>query len=743
MADKRISDLDITTSLEEDSLFVVRKTNQNEDFKITKSNLVKTIGNPVVIGFTAISTVPNKITLTPCNNGLLDGYYNDMIISFISPIASSGLVKIRIGTLEEKDFITLLGGNVKLKVFLFCEAVYRNNRFILTNVQISDFTTLPNNQLNADDLFLIRRPAENIDYKFTKDTLVNNLSNPAIQGFSAVGSGSDITLTPLNGATIPGYLDGMKISFLSPITLPSDNIVKIRIGSNSFVEFRSLLRLKTYPKMTLNNINEGVYKSGYFYKTNDKPNYTNETIGSGVISNNTTTYTLTSATGYYQTNYYVGMSVLLTSNIDSIGLVYINLDQLGAKLLSDPDGDGVPFSLVKNQTIMAIYDGTKFIKNSFTMREPEVPFTEITINVGPNQLFASNKTLQSAYDQIIKDYGPDGGGRQVTIQFDNDYNGEGLVIQQRYYNTGYIKIVGNPNVIMKPGVGAFSVFTLSFLVGTRTVTNLKLTGSWKIKLPTTSDINSYAFINLEGNSSRFNSTLLNFQDLIVENENSGNQNFAFISTTSYFSASATLNFNNVNIINFGFFNNDRLLFNSSYIYNLTYTNNINAIATKITKPIFRICGSCEIDGLNINITTPDNYNDNIIYVLNTIATGFPTVFTDFNVSFYLKNCNIILNKILGNARYIIHSDNSDQMTVILENCIIKYLSTVDNTVGSLYFTQSSNRTLFKILGSDFRNKKSSTIPDIITNKAELLLKTSTTLGSTGVTNGGKITVITE
>lgn len=602
----------------------------------------------------------------------------------------------------------------------------------MADKRISDLDAT--SELSDDDIFVVRKTSQNEDFKITKSSLVSNLSNPGIVGFSAAGTGGEVTLTPLNGSTITEYLDGMKISFISPISLTFGELVRLRIGNNAFVNFLSQLRLKTFPKMDLNEYYEGVYRNGSFYHTNPKEvNYTNETTGSGVISNNTTTYTLTSATGFYRRSYYPGMSVLFTSNIDSTGFVYINLDSLGAKLLSDPDGDGVPFSLVKNQTIMAIYDGTKFIKNSFTMREPEVPFTEITINVGPNQLFESNKTLQSAYDQIIRDYGPDGGGRQVTIQFDNDYNGEGLAIYNSTINTGYIKIVGNPNIQMKPPTSTNAIFTLLKSIegsGIIVQTNLKLTGSWKIKLPTSSDISSSAFIDVRGNK-----ILLDFQDLIVENENFGNQNFGFIISkfTQYSLGRATLNFNNVNIINFGFFND--VWFESSYIFNLTYTNNINAIAAKITHTIFLILGSCQIDGLNINITNPSNYNTNIIRVVNGIFNN--------NVSFYLKNCNIILNQILGNAEYIFYARNTDQMTVILENCVIKYLNTVNNTKGSLYFSQDSNRTLFKILGSDFLNKNSSAIPDILTNKAELFVKTSTTLGSTGVTNGGKITVITE
>jgi hypothetical protein len=539
MADKRISDLDITTSLEQDTLFLVRKTNQNEDFKITTSNLVKTIGNPIVAGFFGISSAANKIQLFAVNqasDAFLDKYYEGMVISFISPIGSTASVTLKLSNLEYKNFKTDINQDVKLEFGKFYEAIYKDGLFVQINGKISDLTTLPNDQLNADDLFLIRRTSANKDYKLTKSVLVNNLSNPAIFGFNAVSETTNkITLTPLNGANIPGYLNGMKISFISPITNTGN--VQIKIGNNIYVDLKPNIRT-LLAELSLGQYYEAYYKDDKFLLLSElSKKYTNEYNGSATIApdKSTTTYALFSVTKYYKDAYYLGMSVLFTSKVNSEGLVYLNIDSLGSKLLSDPDGDGAPFSLVENQTIMAIYDGTKFIKNSFTMKEPEVPFTEITINVGPTQIFLSNRALQSAYDQIVKDYGHEGGGRQVTIQFDNDYTGEGLSLDNLNYNTGYIKIVGNPNIQMKLAVTPFgtrsSIFFAQYLTNeissdSNVVGNagtLKLTGNWKITLPSSSDNTSYSFIELKKST-----LLLDFQNIIIENQNNGTQNFPFI-----------------------------------------------------------------------------------------------------------------------------------------------------------------------------------------------------------------------
>jgi len=276
MVDKRISDLEATTTLEDTTVFHIRKTETNEDYKITKSNLVKQIGNSVVSGFNATSPLANRLLLTPSNSGSLDQYYDGMTIKFISPINSTDLVKIKIGSL--------------------------------------------------------------------------------------------------------GYID-FKTTFTNPITNVIENAV-----------------LKT------GKFYEAIYSNNSFIQTNIDRQYTNEYLSVGeIIFDNTTQeyftlYTLTSATSYYKTSYYEGMSIVFTSGIInnsvenmSNGKIYINVDGLGPKLLSDPDGDGVPFSLQPNETILGIYDGEKFIKNMFTMQEPELPVPVDPDNPPPGYEKSFNK----------------------------------------------------------------------------------------------------------------------------------------------------------------------------------------------------------------------------------------------------------------------------------------------------------------------------------------------------------------
>lgn len=583
--------------------------------------------------------------------------------------------------------------------------------------------------LNDEDIFLVRKTSQNEDFKLTKSSLVSNLSNPGIVGFSATGSGTEITLTPLNGSTITGYLDGMKISFFSPVSLVYGQLVKLRIGNNAFVNFVSTLRLRSYPRMDLNEYYEGVYRAGSFYHTNPKEvNYTNETTGLGVVSNNTTTYTLTSATGFYRRSYYTGMSVLFTSNIDSTGLVYINLDSLGAKLLSDPDGDGVPFTLIKNQTIMAIYDGTKFIKNSFTMQEPELPFdpTEpVIIYVGPSEDQVSNTTLQRTIDRILWDYGPDGGGRKVIIRFRDDYSGEGYYTSPNQAMTNnYITIEGNPNVTMQPSPDI--IFETKPVINA-TRLQITLTGQWKTNFPladSTLPSNAYSFL-IPG----IESCIIN--DAIITNINNGFQNY------NCFAVNALLkNFvsTNCSVINFGnIFGNfryfysgiqsDKMLFTNFTIQNTittTMSSNRNALYPRYMSGVF--------DNLKINITQPSNFSSLIL--------------CDGNIE--IKNTTILSKQTEGPLIRVTYAKQSDPHRLTLTNCIIKYSDVVNTQYVILarggtadgYIPSQSNVT---INSGNFQSPNSATIPDIVADsRSEITIKTNDVTGRAIAQNNGVI-----
>ncbi len=585
--------------------------------------------------------------------------------------------------------------------------------------------------LSDDDIFLVRKTSQNEDFKITKSSLVSNLSNPGIVGFSATATGGEFTLTPLNGATITGYLNGMKISFISPVSLYSQHTIRLRIGNNAFVSFLSQLRGRTYPNMDLNEYYEGVYRNGSFYHTNPKEvNYTNETTGSGVISNNTTTYTLTSATGFYRRSYYPGMSVLFTSNIDSTDLVYINLDSLGAKLLSDPDGDGVPFSLVKNQTIMAIYDGTKFIKNSFTMQEPELPFDPsepVIIYVGPNEEQVSNTTLQRAIDRILWDYGPDGGGRKVIIRFRDDYSGEGYYTSPNQTMTkNYITIEGNPNVTMQPSPNV--VLSTKPVIDASKL-QITLTGEWKMNFPLASSTGlsqTYSFL-IPG----IESCIIN--DATITNINNGYQNYncfaVYAELKSFVSTNCT-------VINFGYiFGSYREFYDGIRYDEILFTNFTikNTIATAMDSNNRRVLYlkymSGVFDNLKLIITKPNNF-DNLIYC-------------DGNNE--IKNTTILSTQTAGPLIQVSYARPSSSQQLILTNCVIKYSGVVNTKsvivasggVANGYIPSQANVI---INSGNFQSPNSATIPDIVAeSRSKITIKTSEVVGRAIAQNGGVIT----
>jgi hypothetical protein len=641
MVDKRISDLEVTTDLQDTTLFHVRKTETNEDFKITKANLVKQIGNSVVSGFNATSPSANRILLTPSNSGSLDQYYNGMTIKFISPINSTDLVKIKIGSLGYIDFkttftnpITNVVENGVLKTGKFYEAIYTNNSFIQTN----------------------------IDRQYTNE-----------------------------------YLSIGEIIF--------DNVTQ-----------------------------------EYF-----------------------TLYTLTSATSYYKTQYYEGMSIVFTSGIIansvenmSNGKIYIDVDGLGVKLLSDPDGDGVPFSLQPNETILGIYDGEKFIKNMFSMQEPELPVPidpnnpppgyDITVYVGPNEPEVSNRLLQTAYDRIVKDYGSGGGGRRVLIKFRDNYTGQGLKVFQkiptnsgfwyRKQDCGFITIEGNPNCTMLPHQSKLSIFDMSdgdsgFSLFESSIPPI-FTGSWKTNFPITDSIfkSNYSVFKCE------NATSFYVQIIIVNaffiNINQGNQNYTCF---NFKGALGKVIIINSEFINFGqvftppvkndFSDGIRIL----EARNVTITNTINA--TRSFSSLFEMNFSqATIINLNLNITKPSNYTNIILLNRGDIEISDTNIEISEPTQSQIFYCNLFYTGVNG-----IRGKNN----ITINNSNIKYSINVSNTKGSLYYKGSNIDSLPSgyLNGNNYVNTNSVTIPDIIVDGAILSLK-SGTLGSTQTINGGSI-----
>ncbi len=277
---------------------------------------------------------------------------------------------------------------------------------------------------DAGDLLLLRKTGEGVDKAITQQTFIETLGNPSVTGFTATSPGvNQVVLTPANDVVIDKYYNGMVVSFISPIT--STGGVTIKIGT---LTFRTLQEIGTSTTSTLTTgkfydaVFIGTAGAGTFFQTNIVTPYifTNEYTAVGaVIPGTSTTYALTTAIGASKatTGYYNGMSALFTVDVDSQGAVILNIDGLGNKQLLDPVGDAVPFDLVANEAIFAIYDGTSFRKRMFSDLEPEPPLpTDKIVTVGLAGSGANYTTIDAALTQLIKDYGTGEKSFSGTIQ---------------------------------------------------------------------------------------------------------------------------------------------------------------------------------------------------------------------------------------------------------------------------------------------------------------------------------------
>lgn len=610
-----------------------------------------------------------------------------------------------------------------------------------------DLTT----DLQPDTLFHVRKPASNEDLKITKASLVESIGNPAVNGFVATSpSINRLVLNSCNTSVISSYIQGMKISFISPIN--STDLVKIKIGSLGYIDFKTTFTnpisgLVENAVLKNGKFYEAIYSNNSFIQTNIDRQYTNEYLSYGEVFTDPevlpyTHYNLTSATGYYKTSYYEGMSIVFTSGIllNSIenitqGKIYINVDGLGYKELSDPDGDGVPFTLQPNETIMGIYDGEKFIKNMFTMQEPELPVPvdpdnpppgyNVIIYVGPDEPEVSNRLLQTAYDRIVKDYGIDGGGRKVLIKFRDNYTGEGLRIRHVYAIGNYITIEGNENVIMLP-IGGYPPHYSCILVynsGNEVGCNLNITGTWKMNFPITDTTfkNNYSFFAVQSNKHIPVQVFLKNAKLI--NLNQGNQNYTcfYLNPT----ASANITIEDCEFINFGqMFSND----DPSYIVisarNIKITNTISV--TRSFQSILAL-SNCRaiIINLILNITKQSNYTSLIYYMHGNVS---------------ISDTNIEISEPLNGYLIKVYQYTASSY-ISINNSIIKYADNVINTKGSIEFSSAGNfgfsSGIAYLNGNNYVNASSLTVPDILVDRYTLYLK-SGTLGSTSAINGGSI-----
>lgn len=504
---KKISDLTRTTVFDQGDLILLQKSGEENNRAISQQDMVKSIGNPSVNGFTAVSTAANKITLTPANNGAeIDTYYDGMEISFISPITTDGIVNVDIGALGDKE-LKIIGTNdtAVLSQGDYVKAIYvgdaLSGKFYQTNLkvksnQISDLSEV--NSFTTGDFMSIHKSGAIDDNKISYNNLVKSLGNSSVFGFNATSTEANkIILTPANGGTtIDAYYEKMIVKFISPVATSGATFIKI--GS---LPEKQLYKINTsdFSILSANAVVEAIYIGDKFYQTNivESVIFTNEyNVDSATINaqNTATTYILSSAIGVTNIPYYKGQPIAFTSPIDSKGAIYVNVNGLGLKPIVDPDGDPVPFNFYKNQRVMPVYDGVKFIKHILSDIEPEepqpdpvIPPQDIVINVNPND------ALQNIYDKVVKDYGENGGGRKVVLNLPSSFTtGHSSVTVSK--NTPWITLKGNSTRVTQ-GYYGFVTFSKNgniTISGTFTTSNY-----WFIKGSNTSEVQSVTLKDFE------------------------------------------------------------------------------------------------------------------------------------------------------------------------------------------------------------------------------------------------------
>ena len=134
MSGKQITELDSADNLEDGDLILIRKSSMGVDRSLSKAKLIEDIGNAAIQGYTAGSEVENKISLLSSNGAAIPKYYEGMKISFISPIKTTKVVQVKIGTLSYIDLQKYsLDETVTLLENEYVEAVYIDGIFKQTN----------------------------------------------------------------------------------------------------------------------------------------------------------------------------------------------------------------------------------------------------------------------------------------------------------------------------------------------------------------------------------------------------------------------------------------------------------------------------------------------------------------------------------------------------------------------------------------------------------------------------------
>lgn len=307
------------------------------------------------------------------------------------------------------------------------------------------------------DLMLVRKTGAGVDRKLTKDKLVDSLGSSVISGYQANSAEANkIDLKAANKAILKEYVEGMHICFIAPIA--TSGVVKLKIDSLPYIKLEQYNSTNTAILVEHEYV-EAVYSNDAFKQTNklntnlvwsNEYNATGKTEGE--LPGRITIYELNSAVGVKKTEYYTGMSLLFTVPIDSEGSIYVDVDGLGRIFLNDGTNNYFNNNVYKDQVILAIYNGERFVRHKLpSIEEPSpiiVPDTGIilpepTIADDPasadnpnavdskgNRLFKKIiqigvgkdfKTLTEAVVSLQNEYGKSGNGSNYALVLTSSY----------------------------------------------------------------------------------------------------------------------------------------------------------------------------------------------------------------------------------------------------------------------------------------------------------------------------------
>jgi hypothetical protein len=314
----------------------------------------------------------------------------------------------------------------------------------VANKQITDLDA--SNAVGSTDLLLVRKSGQAEDTSINIGNFITAIGNTSVNGYyqdSYDFFGQIMSLKPSNDADVIAVGEGMKASFLATDDIDGQSYITFD-GNESYPLYQYNKDLNPIPvDIGAGDYIETIFSNDQFFQVNIPTTqiYTNDYLAVGMVAVDelSTTYTLSSAIGVLAQSYYNGMSIIFTSDIESKGSVFVNVDGLGDQVLTDKAGDMIANNLEENQVILAIYNGTDFIKNYFSESVPEAPELpadaiddegEVIIENVPDdnkvQVTVGNAgndytTINDALADLSDNYGDDGGNRIATILLSDTY----------------------------------------------------------------------------------------------------------------------------------------------------------------------------------------------------------------------------------------------------------------------------------------------------------------------------------